>query len=320
MDIEYLLFLQTLRNALGGSLDEIFNGISKVAVDVMPLLPAIIYWCVSKSWGKRFLTTLWGGEVVNGLVKLTVCAYRPWIRSSLIEPAGDSKVAATGYSFPSGHTMCATTIYGTLAVWQYKTKRWISVICGVLIFLTMFSRNFLGVHTPQDVLCGFAESCLIIFVVGKILSWADGDSKRADILSIIAIVIIIASLIYIQVKPYPMDYVDGELLVDPLKMMKDCFKGCGSLLGVVAGLWLDRNYIHYEIPEGATNLPIVTAFGTALLFSWNSYFGGATVILMFGRNWGNFVAGLIAMLFTTALFPIMIGKLCGDYGKSSAKA
>ncbi|MBQ4254326.1 MAG: hypothetical protein II712_05785, partial [Erysipelotrichaceae bacterium] len=76
IDIEILLWLQQLRNSLGGALDEIFNGISKVSVVVMPLLPAIVYWCLSRKWGKRFLATIWLGEVVNGLIKLTVCAYR----------------------------------------------------------------------------------------------------------------------------------------------------------------------------------------------------------------------------------------------------
>ena len=35
-------------------------------------------------------------DLLNGVIKLSVCAYRPWIRSNLIEPAGDSKVAAFG--------------------------------------------------------------------------------------------------------------------------------------------------------------------------------------------------------------------------------
>ena len=103
-DIQYLLWLQELRNATGGIFDEFFNAVSKFAVDIMPYLPFVIFWAVDKKWGYRFITT-WGiGELVNGMIKLTVCAYRPWIRSDLIEPAGDSKVAATGYSFPSGHT------------------------------------------------------------------------------------------------------------------------------------------------------------------------------------------------------------------------
>ena len=39
IDIQYLLFLQEIRNATGGIFDEIFNMISKIAVDIMPILP-----------------------------------------------------------------------------------------------------------------------------------------------------------------------------------------------------------------------------------------------------------------------------------------
>ena len=150
MDIQYLLWLQGLRGATGGIFNELLNSVSKFAVDMMPFLPFVVFWGASKKWGYRFLTTLWIGEVLNGVIKLTVCAYRPWIRSDLIQPAGDSKTAATGYSFPSGHTTVATVTYGTTLVWQRDRRKWLAVLCGVLILLTGFSRNFLGVHTPQD--------------------------------------------------------------------------------------------------------------------------------------------------------------------------
>ena len=77
MDIQYLLFLQDLRNATGGALNEFFNAISKIAVEIMPFLPFFVFLCVSRKWGYRFLVTLGIGELINGLVKLTVCAYRP---------------------------------------------------------------------------------------------------------------------------------------------------------------------------------------------------------------------------------------------------
>ncbi|MFR6582359.1 MAG: phosphatase PAP2 family protein [Ruminococcus sp.] len=64
-------------------------------------------------------------------------------------PYGDSKTAATGYSFPSGHTTRATAMFGGSGLWFMEKKH--SVVAGllfVLVFLTMFSRNYLGVHTP----------------------------------------------------------------------------------------------------------------------------------------------------------------------------
>ncbi len=308
MDIQYLLFLQDLRVATGGVFDEFFNAISKVAVDIMPFLPFIIFWCVSRKWGYRYLTTLGIGEVVNGIIKLTVCAYRPWIRSDLIEPAGDSKVAATGYSFPSGHTMSGTTTYGTTVAWQKNKRKWLAEICGVMIALTAFSRNFLGVHTPQDVIVGFSEAVLIIIFVGMAQKKIDGDDRKLDILSVVGVVIVIGTLIYITNKPYPMDYVDGALLVDPNKMMNDSFKACGEFLGLILGSCIERHYIRYEIPAGAKNLPILGFAGFMIAFSWKEYFAPATFVQAFGGHWGNFVSRFILYLFGVAVWPVFIRK------------
>ena len=308
MDIQYLLWLQELRNATGGAFDELFNALSKFAVDIMPFLPFVIFWCVDKKWGYRYITT-WGiGEVVNGIVKLTVCAYRPWIRSSAIEPAGDSKVAATGYSFPSGHTMVATVTYGTTVAWQWNRKRWIAVICCILILLTGFSRNFLGVHTPQDVLVGFAESVIIILIVGAAQKRLEGKEKIKDILTFIGLAAVILTLAYIMLKPYPMDYVDGKLLVDPQKMMNDTFKACGAFTGFLIGSYIDRHYLHYEIPQGAAALPILTCIGAALMFAWVEFFSPATIVAAFGGHWGNMIARGIMVIFAMCIWPVVIKK------------
>ena len=312
MDIQYLLFLQSLRVASGGVFDELFNAISKFAVDIMPFLPFIVFWCVNKKWGYRYLSTLGIGEVVNGVIKLTVCAYRPWIRSAEIEPAGDSKVAATGYSFPSGHTMSGTSTYGTTVAWQRNKRRWLAVLCGVMIALTGFSRNFLGVHTPQDVLVGFTEAVIIILLVGYVQNKIDGDTKKLDILAVIGIIAVICVIIYIKVKPYPMDYVDGELLVDPNKMMNDCFKACGAFVGLIAGSFVERHYVHYEIPEGSKNLPVLAFIGFMIVFGWKEYFAPATFVAAFGGHWGNFIARLILWFFAVAIWPICIQKWAND--------
>ena len=296
--------------ATGGVFDEFFNALSKFAVDIMPFLPFVIFWAVSKKWGYRYITT-WGiGELVNGLIKLTVCAYRPWIRSELIEPAGDSKVAATGYSFPSGHTMVATVTYGTTAVWQKDKRRWLSIVCCVLILLTGFSRNFLGVHTPQDVAVGLCEALLIIWIVGAVQKKLDGNEKLIDILTLAGLVAVILALLYIMFKPYPMDYVDGKLLVDPQKMMNDSFKACGAFLGLLAGSYIDRHYLHYEIPVGSPQLPILTCVGIAILFAWKELFAPATIVAAFGGHWGNLIARFIMVLFAMCIWPAVIQKEC----------
>lgn len=311
MDIQYLLWLQNLRMATGGIFNEFFNAMSKFAVDILPFLPFVIFWGLDKKWGYMFLLNYRVSEFVNGLIKLTVCAYRPWIRSELIEPAGDSKTAATGYSFPSGHTSTATTIYGTVFVWQKDKRRWLAVLMAVLIALTAFSRNFLGVHTPQDVCVAFCECALIIFISGLVAKKVDGNEKMIDILTLVGIIVVIAGIAYITLKPYPIDYdAAGNILVDPNKMMNDCFKACGAFIGFLVGSYVDRHYIHFEIPEGSKNLPLLVAVGAGLLIAWKDLFAPATIVAAFGGHWGNFIARCIMFLFGMIVWPIVIRKQC----------
>ena len=319
LDLQYLLWLQDLRAATGGIFDEFFNGLSKFAVEIMPLLPFLIFWGLSRKWGYRFMLTHTFGELINGIVKLTVCAYRPWIRSDKIVPAGDSKTAATGYSFPSGHSLSAGTVYGTAAVAVWKRKRWVAVLCVVLVLLTGFSRNFLGVHTPQDVIVGISEAAAVIFLVGLMMKWTDGNEKRADLMTALGVLFVIGTLCYITLKPYPMDYAeDGKLLVDPKSMMNDSFKACGAAFGLLLGSFVERHYIRFRVPGGAKLLPLLAGVGLGILYGWKYYFAGATVIPLLGKHWGNLLARFVMVFFAVAVWPLVIRWFCGNGAEETA--
>ena len=309
-DLQYLLFLQNLRESTGGVFDEFFNALSKFAVDILPFLPFIVYWCVNKRLGYRFMSAAMIGDVLNGVMKLTVCVYRPWIRSDSIVPAGDSKVAATGYSFPSGHTLAATMHYGNTAVWQWNKRRWLSILCGIMILLTGFSRNFLGVHTPQDVLVGMTEGIVLIAVVSFVEKRVYDNDKALDVLTFVGILVTVGVILYVTLKPYPMDYVDGKLLVDPQKMMNDSFKACGGFSGLLIGSYIERHFIRYEIPQGSSSLPILSCVGFALLFAWKELFAPATIVPLLGGHWGNLLARFLMVMFGIVVWPLVIRKTC----------
>ena len=134
----------------------------------------------------------------------------------------------------------------------------------------------------------------------------DGNEKRINIVSLAGILLVAATLVYITQKPYPMDYVDGQLLVDPQKMMNDTFKGCGGLLGLIIGSFIERRWIRYEIPAGRRELPVLAGVGLGIIFAWNEYLAGATVIPLLGKHWGGLAAGALAVIFGVAVYPAII--------------
>lgn len=100
------------------------------------------------------LASTFGGLVLNGVLKLGFNRPRP----SLFIPA----VHTVSSSFPSGHAMSAAIAYSTVAylaarLHRRKWARWL-VMTGalVLVALISFSRIYLGVHYPSDVIAGVA--------------------------------------------------------------------------------------------------------------------------------------------------------------------
>jgi undecaprenyl-diphosphatase len=122
------------------------------------LLPifALIYWCINKRTGEFMFLSLGFARLVNGFIKITACVYRPWIRDLRVTPINNGMKTATGYSFPSGHTMNAATVFGGGVV-RKDIPRALHAVLGLLVLLVAFSRNYLGVHTPQDVLVGVVK-------------------------------------------------------------------------------------------------------------------------------------------------------------------
>ena len=105
-----------------------------------------------------------------------------------------------------------------------------------------------------------------------------------------------------------MDYVDGVLLVDPQKMMKDTFGGAGGVIGLMIGSYIERHYIKYSIPTGSASLPVMACIGTAIIFIWEQYLYDITFKIWFGANWGEFLSILLIMIFAVVIYPICITK------------
>lgn len=102
----------------------------------------------------------------------------------------------------------------------------------------LFSRNDLGVYTPQDILAGAATGVAASGLARGALRWADAGPRR-DLLVLAAVIA------YAALKPYPKDYVNGVLLVDPVKMQPDAFSVAGAVAGLLLG-WVWERRVRFE--------------------------------------------------------------------------
>ncbi len=316
MDISYLLLLQNFRNSINDALTPFMEFVSHVAVSWLVIFPAFIYWCVDKRAGLFTIGGLECSRIVNAAVKLTACVYRPWIRDPRVIPAGNAIVEATGYSFPSGHTTMGTALYGGMAAgfWQNKKTRFVSIFCAIMILLTGFSRNYLGVHTPQDVLTGLCLTLLVLFGTAKIFSYCEKHPEKENWFLLGGILLAIAVLIYINVKPYPMDYRDGKLIVDPAKMLKDGFGDSGVLAAFCIARFIEKKWIRFEATglnfksaESGVNVKgiIVSLVGVVILYFMSEYFK-IPCRKLFGVNWGCLISRGVEVLYMVALWPLVI--------------
>ena len=180
MDINILLALQDFRNGAGSFLAEFMSKMTFLGeLNTVMVVMAALYWCVSRDMGAYLLMGWCGNRLANGVLKLTFCVYRPWIRDARILPYGNSITTATGYSFPSGHSMNAASVYGGAAVLRDMPKA-LRLVMGAVVLLVAFSRNFLGVHTPQDVIVGAGTGMLVMWLVSRLMRWV-GDRPQRDI-------------------------------------------------------------------------------------------------------------------------------------------
>lgn len=147
---------------------------------VIPLLAVTVLAFYLAGWrlsATLLLVSTAGGSLLTTVLKAVFGRARPELF--------DSGYAASFYSFPSGHATVAVGFYGALTlILAYRLHgyaRWAVAAFGVLLMLLIgFSRLYLGVHYPTDVLAGFLAAPLwLVFVGAAYVAWLSIRGLRA---------------------------------------------------------------------------------------------------------------------------------------------
>lgn len=151
---DFLLSLQRFSTPL---LDNIFLTISALTGELVYIvILGIVYWCIDKNKAYYIGIFLFLSFSVNTFLKNLFHIARPYTYSEVKQIDVDT---GYGYSFPSGHAQMSTTFAGMFSA--IFRKKWMYIVGALLIVLTGFSRMYLGVHTPADILCGIGVGLLL---------------------------------------------------------------------------------------------------------------------------------------------------------------
>ena len=158
IDAGILLFIQNnLRSSL---LTQVCEFLSSYGVIVMA-----VYFVIMLIWDKRKIFPIASACVVGGLMGQYITSYlkhlvkrpRPFLEISALVPLHRSK----SYSFPSGHTVLAFSV-AFIAYRILQKKYSIPALC--IAALVAFSRLYMGVHYPTDILGGICIGYLVGFI------------------------------------------------------------------------------------------------------------------------------------------------------------
>ena len=251
------------------------------------------YWCHDKEFGRKLGLLVCSSLILFPMIKNIVFRLRPYMEHSSIkclrpvEPDADlMDVDAQGYSFPSGHSTNAATVYPGITVFSKGKKKLKWVLSIVLIILVGFSRVVVGCHYPTDVLCGWALG----FATVLIISFLYKKIKNQNVIFAIAAVIGTIGVFYCKTS--------------------DFFSAYGILFGLWLSIPFEKKFVNFESTRNPVSSIIRLVGGAVVFFALDEI-----LKIPFGKeflNSGTMAAHLVrsgrymlAIFVSLAVYPML---------------
>ena len=215
--------------------------------ETVALLAAIALWVR----GRRL------AYAIGGMVLLTLATDMAlWYTFNVPRPPIDNPLIyvhkqAPVPSFPSGHTVVATAVWGLLAVRSYFS-RWIA---AAFILVVMISRLYLGMHYVGDVLAGLGIGLLLVVLFERMWPPIDGWFSRRSY----RFFVLLGFGLVVALVPFTL-------------LNARAWIALGAALGGVAGLLAEYRYVGYNSADQAprwwqiSKVLLGLAGATAILF------------------------------------------------------
>lgn len=255
--MQFLYLLEDIRVPV---LNEFMLGITYLGDEIAFLVVALIlYWCVDKRQGYYVLSVGLIGTLANQFLKILCRVPRPWVQDPEFTILEQAREGAGGYSFPSGHSQSSVGTFGGIA---YTTKnKLVKWLCIAVCILTPFSRMYLGVHFPSDVLVGAGMALALIVLMHPLIYGHDG--KYIPVVFAVGAVLSVVFLAYVELFPFPED-IDPHNLESAIKNAYTIF---GCMTGMLVAYYADLKKLRFPVKAvwWAQGLKIVLGLALVLL-------------------------------------------------------
>lgn len=255
-----ITILKSLRGISSSFLDSLMQIITMLGEEYVLIgVIAIFYFLYDKEIGKKIIFTLFVSLLLNNTLKGLIKYPRPFV----YDPSLDAvrKETATGFSFPSGHTQSATTLYSSVAMFgnlDKKTKlskKTIWIIAIIIFTLVGFSRMYLAVHYPKDVIVGVILGIASVFLCSYLFKLSKDDSKKLLIIHIIIFAIFLPFLFIF--------YKDSYL---EIKIYKNFYSSFAMYSGFILANLIDNKFVNFTC-NTSLKKKILRLFGVVICFA-----------------------------------------------------
>lgn len=291
--MEILYWLEGIRVPV---LNEFMLLITKFGEETLFLVAAMtILWCSDKRRSYYLLAVGFLGLIGNQFLKLAFRIPRPWVQDKNFTILEQAREAASGYSFPSGHTQTAVGTFGSIA---YTTKnRVVKCLCVAICILVPISRMYIGVHTPLDVTVAAAIAVLLIYFL-KPITQAKSGKWMPWILSAM-VLCAVAFWAYVEYFPFPADidlhnYASG---------VSNAYKFLGAIIGFAIVYIVDENWLHFEVKAVWWAQVLKVAIGFGLVLAVKSGLK-APINALVGAEVGSAVRYFLIVIVAGILWPL----------------
>ena len=259
------------------------------------VIALVLFWCVDKYLGYYTLSVGFIGTIANQFLKLWFRIPRPWVLDKNFTILEQAREAASGYSFPSGHTQSAVGTFGSIA---YTTKnKKIRLIAILLAMLVAFSRMYIGVHTPLDVGVSIGIAVLLIVILKPVI--LNNNRKGMHLLLGIMLALAVGFLCFVGLFSFPED-------IDPHNYqsgLKNAYTLLGALLGLLVACIVDEKWLNFSTKAVWWAQIVKVAMGLGLVLLVKTGTKGM-LNQMFGESVGRAARYFLIVIVAGILWPL----------------